>query len=463
MVFLNLPTRNECQAPTFDDSRPEELERYFSDLEILFDRHAITDHQERKRAAVQYLKIHTESLWKTEDSYSDQTKTYADFKADIYKLYPEASRDWTYTIRNLDLLTEHYARTGILSAADLGNYYRRFLLISRYLISKGRIAVQDQSRSFLRGLQPTLLAQVQARLQLKFMDHFHDDPYELSAIYEAIIYVLMWTVATPSAQPPPAPEPFTSSSPSDPISARLDVLASEVTSITAMVQSAFPVQQAGNQPKSASTAASGINASNSSCGRTGTFVPECDTVSDFIKAGKYKKNEEGKIVLPTGAMVPRSNTGAFRTDRVDEKHRQEPRAAGNRTDAPPNSGSNDIPKRCGEPDQEVHLGPASALSTPSNGAPLSNTQKRPHEPERLNVRKYSKRSGSARTEEGCAPGYRTKRVRQRAGSRPRYGQSHHSGNTGPSGPFRAPHHPLDTPAIRAQVTETTVNNESLEG
>jgi hypothetical protein len=155
-----MPVRGERTAPTFDDKQPEALGRYFADLQVLLDRHQVLTDDDCKNAAVRYLKIRTERLWKTTDAWSDNTKTFDEFKAEVFKLYPGASDDRTYTIQDLDLIVGHSARIGIISAADLGEYYRRFLLISRYLISKNRLSTHEQSRAFFRGLQPTMEAQV---------------------------------------------------------------------------------------------------------------------------------------------------------------------------------------------------------------------------------------------------------------------------------------------------------------
>ena len=68
MPLANMPGRSERAAPSFDDSQPEELERYFADLELLLDRFGITNNQDRKQGSLRYLKIRTESLWKTTEA-----------------------------------------------------------------------------------------------------------------------------------------------------------------------------------------------------------------------------------------------------------------------------------------------------------------------------------------------------------------------------------------------------------
>ena len=129
--------------PTFDETRPEGLQRYFNDLQILLDGKGVTNNKTCKEAAVRYVEVETEELWTTTNAWKDQTKTFAEFKDEIFKLYPGASKDRTYTIQDLDLVTGHYAWTGILTSLHLGEYYRKFLRISRYLIEKGNCQTKN--------------------------------------------------------------------------------------------------------------------------------------------------------------------------------------------------------------------------------------------------------------------------------------------------------------------------------
>jgi hypothetical protein len=335
MALANLPSRNERSAPSFDETQPEELDRYFEELQALFDRYQIGDAADKKIAAVKYLKITTVSLWKTTIAWTDQTKTYEEFVTEIFTLYPGAKGDRTYTLQDMDLTIGQYARAGILTALDLGEYYRRFLLISRYLISKGRLAVQEQSRFFFRGMQGQLEARVRQRLQQKFIDHFPDDPYELADIYDAASYVLMGSASTgtPGVTGAPASSPSTLPSPApDANTVKIEALTAMVASLGEMVKAQMQSQQggqAGARPqRSTGAAATGMSAPNTGacnfCGLPGHFIRECEVVAEYTRTGKCKRSPDGKVVLPSGAMVPRSITGAWLRDRVDEYHRQNP-------------------------------------------------------------------------------------------------------------------------------------------
>ena len=66
MVFADLPARHECTAPSFDKN--------FLDLDTLFDDHTIQAEDEKKRAAVQYIKnVGTKKLWRSNPAYADAT------------------------------------------------------------------------------------------------------------------------------------------------------------------------------------------------------------------------------------------------------------------------------------------------------------------------------------------------------------------------------------------------------
>jgi hypothetical protein len=86
MPYANLPARRKHTAPTIDNSQPEGLERYFSVLESFFTLHDIVNRQERKQAALRYVSVRTESLWKTTEAWTNATKTYKEFKTSLQAL-----------------------------------------------------------------------------------------------------------------------------------------------------------------------------------------------------------------------------------------------------------------------------------------------------------------------------------------------------------------------------------------
>ena len=325
MPLADLPTRREESAPSFLNDQPEELVRYFDDLDILFIRHNVTDQQDCKQAACMYTSIRTEQLWKTTAAWLDQAQTYEDFKTEVLKLYPGMLGSRAHTIQELIWTVERYARIGIESVAMLGEYYCQYLLITRYLIAKGSISTLEQSRGFIQGLQPSLQVRIQEHLQQKFIDHFPDDPYPLSDIFKAAHFVLMGTTSAPLAPHPPLPlhPPAIAAAPTpSPSSIQPDTLNTAITSLAEKLEQALQDQPAGVAATIAST--STPRSICRFCGGAGHFMRTCEVAEDFIQAGKCTRNHDGKIVLPTGALAPHGTPGTVLRDRIEAWHRQNP-------------------------------------------------------------------------------------------------------------------------------------------
>ena len=150
-----MPMCNEHTAPTFDSSKPRELSRYFEDLEQL------------KQQVLCYVNFNTEQIWKTFPEFIDNNKTYNDFKDAVLVHYPDASGDFVYSIRDMDLLIGERQQVGITSTKDLSNYHLQFIAITTWLIRKGQLGDLEQQRAYIQAFQPSLLNVIMNRLQLK--------------------------------------------------------------------------------------------------------------------------------------------------------------------------------------------------------------------------------------------------------------------------------------------------------
>jgi hypothetical protein len=180
----------------FDPKQPRGLRRYFDDLDFTFDRTGVTDVRETKQHTCRYVDVDTSELWETLEAYTDATKMYDQFKDAVYTLYPRSDEERKWSVADMDQLVGERSCLGILSLSDLGEYHRQFLAITTFLISTGRLSEAEQSRTFVRGFPPNLWRTISQRLQLKFPDHFPDDPYPLLGIHQAAHYVLHCTPAT---------------------------------------------------------------------------------------------------------------------------------------------------------------------------------------------------------------------------------------------------------------------------
>ena len=317
-----MPARGDRTAPTFDPHQPRELRRYFADLDFHFVRSAVVDEQEQKKHACRFLDVDTCELWESLTTFTDNAKTFKEFCDEVYGLYPGSEEERKWSVSDMDKLVGETSRIGILSLSELGDYHRRFLAITVFLLSKSRISVAEQGRAFARGFQPELWARISQRLQLKFPDHFPDDPYNLQDIHDAARFVLHGTTAAYSATSTDVSRTAPAAPPANAIKA--EDLATMFERLTDTFVKAIAAQGT-SRPADRPSRQPGQGGDNCMfCGSPEHFMRACPEVTEYIRIGKCKRNIDGKVVLSSGAFVPREITGGNLKDRVDEWHRRNP-------------------------------------------------------------------------------------------------------------------------------------------
>ena len=320
-----MPLRGERGAPTFNSARTRELSRYFDDLEQIFTKVGFVTgqhDQEMKQYVVRYVDYDTEQLWKNFAEYDDNS-TYLAYKKAVLLNYPDASGDFIYSIRDMDVLVGEKQRVGINTLTEMADYHMQFHAITKWLIKKKLLSDLEQQRAYTRALQPVLLNAVMTRLQLKHPDHYPNVPHTIETVYEAARFVLQGSIPggyyAPFASTYNAP-PATNNAPqvkSEP-AIKTEDLGAFLTEFAKIMKDTLSANQ--NQGRS-------YNGPKRCffCGLTHT--EPCKNIDDYIKEGKIKKNQENRIVLPTGLYVPREIQGENLMARVDEWHRRHPNQA----------------------------------------------------------------------------------------------------------------------------------------
>ena len=317
-----MPMRNERTAPTFDTARPRELPRFFEDLEYLMERATIVTHADKKKQVVRYTDFDTEQIWKSLPEFKNAASSYDDFKKAIMVHYPEASGDFMYSLRDMDLLIGERQRIGMTTAKDLSEYHLQFMAITTWLIDKNQLGDLEQQRAYIRAFQTPLLAAVNNRLQLKNPDHYPNIPYKVSEVYEAARFVLQgaptigYTGAIPST-------PATNHSEKSDSTIKIENLAPLMADFAKTIVEALRNNNNGNTTSRSERPYQERPPGCIGCGGDHN-IPDCDTVEEFIKAGKCRRNHENKVVLPNGLFVPRNTPGRYLCDRIEEWHRRNP-------------------------------------------------------------------------------------------------------------------------------------------
>jgi len=122
---------------------------------------------------------------RTAHAFHDTMHLYKDFKVEILVLYPEAIAAYSYTLTEFNKLISDRAHSLIHSESELGGFYHEFLLVSRFLITKGCIGTPEQLHAFSASLEPCLAIAVHNQLEQIFPDHLPEDLYDSDVIYES--------------------------------------------------------------------------------------------------------------------------------------------------------------------------------------------------------------------------------------------------------------------------------------
>ncbi|KAF8194899.1 hypothetical protein K438DRAFT_1761178 [Mycena galopus ATCC 62051] len=306
-----MPARGDRNAPQFDSTKLHELRRYFTDLEFLLTRAAIASDAEKKQHATRFLSVEDQKIWEGLPTFTDQNKMYAEFKSAVLKLYAGNNEEHRFELSDLDSLIGQYSC---------------FLRISTYLMNKNRLSTIEQSRAVLRAMQPSSFKQaIRRRLEIKKPDVHPGDVHALTELYEAAKFILAGTSQT-STHTPFAPTP------TPPASAPAGVPTIEIKSdpgITALLGTMTKLIEglasqkapgSGNTGGEKRTRPDGCNY----CSDSTHFINDCDCVLEDIKEGLVRRNSEGRVVLPSGAFVPKTITGKDLRARVKKWHEQNP-------------------------------------------------------------------------------------------------------------------------------------------
>ena len=268
----------------------------------------------------------------------------------ILKLYPGATEERTFTFADIDRVTSERLQLSIQSKEELAAYHWQFLAITQYLILCNRLLANKQGRAFLQGFRSDVLQRIYQHLQIKFPDHFPNNPYMLAQIMDAASFIFaQQSVSFKPTQPPSATVPVhvpTAVRTAD-LSSMFENLAQTITTSFIAVQQA-PAQSPSQSPTLAqyqmelvaqywntvpSPPRSPSNKCNF-CSEEGHFIAACVLVKQYVEDGMICRNSKGKIVLPHGAYVPGRIPGRWLRERVDEWYRRTFPAMTNPTPAP---------------------------------------------------------------------------------------------------------------------------------
>jgi len=210
--------------------------------------------------------------------------------------------DHKWSMADLDQLLGSTSCMGIMNLDKYAEYYCKFFTITQFLIRKSWLSESEQSRLFQWGFQLSLWAKIEWQLEVKIPNHYPGDPYDFEKIKEAATHVLRgtkmeseeswWKETVIDNIAPPAPAPVIKG---EDLASFLNKFAQ--TLVTAITTKSH---NCANHKHEAGEKCCHF------CGELGHFVSDCLKVVKYIEEGKICKNQEGHIVLSSGAYIPRN-------------------------------------------------------------------------------------------------------------------------------------------------------------
>ena len=309
-----MPSRSHHSAPKFD-SKPASLSPFLDEVEQLAESCGLSSKQTIEWA-VRYAPNDERELWQMQDAVGSED--WEQFKKEIFELYPGSTGERKYSIANLQTLIERQALVNIEDSDDFGTYRRTFLTVATYLKKKSRLTDREISIYFLQGLAPAFREKVQSQLKAENPKHHSDDPYTLSEISTAALFVLSCDHAgTPRREITPGTikrETFDMSKGYENlnINAIADEIAKRISSLERQQTSGGT-----NVPRPRSNYCI-------FCSEQDHYLSNCPSAADYIQKGLCQKNTEGLVVLPNGSRIGRDVPGRNLKDRIDNWHKTKP-------------------------------------------------------------------------------------------------------------------------------------------
>ncbi|KAI0349655.1 hypothetical protein OH77DRAFT_1367483, partial [Trametes cingulata] len=316
----SLPLPGSAAAPSFNPAVPRSIGRFFKDLEYVFSRAKVCDDATRKRAACRYVPLEVEELWNTLPEASPQSPaSFVEFRDAVFALYPEYSCGRMFSLSDLEQLVDAWRSRPFTSLLEYGEFYRTFFGMSSHLRSTGHLGEAEQSRLFLRALEPELRSKIDFRRQILFPSLHLDAFIPLSKLHDMVVFVLPSLLPRSSSSRLPSQRVEASgrtSSSFEELSPAGRMPSSAVTAVSQSLSSAPRTRS----PPSASVEV--VAPECHYCGASSCFIRRCPVVEVDIAAGRCKRNQDGQVVLPTGRFVPRALPGRTMRERVLEWHRR---------------------------------------------------------------------------------------------------------------------------------------------
>jgi hypothetical protein len=335
----HVPLTNSRDAPRFGKS-PTEFESYFEDVEEIGKRANLTT-KETIKWAIRYAGNVGEG-WKNVPCLRDPDNLpdFATFVKEVKSFYPEIDDKHRYTINDVERLVNNTRKHDDMTKEELGEYYRKFLTMTQYLIGLSRLSERERNKYYLNGFPVSIAEKIALRLTVKKPDVIPEEGYDFTDVHDCALFILSSNglpfnnVQTPGIiKRSPSNQPPVKSNEESKIDRLYDVMMAMLQSNNGPSSSYQPPRQPpphsnnvplstpggvqNGPPRNASRPLDPMPDKCAFCGRLDHFIKKCVERENYHQAGKIDYNSQGRVVLPSGQYIPRHISGITLKERVD--------------------------------------------------------------------------------------------------------------------------------------------------
>lgn len=160
-----MPALREKGAPPKFTGSHEEVKRFIRRFKNLCDAYNLTDQADICERILDYCSNKVVRLVEALPSYT--AKDWTLLEADILRYFDADLRETRYIIRDLTLLTKEWKHRPILNLTEWKKYERKFITVAGWLLTKGKITVDEQNAYFWHGIHKKLKGRIESRLFAK--------------------------------------------------------------------------------------------------------------------------------------------------------------------------------------------------------------------------------------------------------------------------------------------------------
>jgi hypothetical protein len=175
-----MPFHQSTRTPYFSGNVEDSLEDFLRDFEELANSCQLTGPQKVEKI-LRYIPSSQRNHWKSFDGYD--TRDWDEFRRSLEEIYDPVSTASLYSQQKLYDFVKYSARTRATGQSDVIQYYRRFMMLSKPLITSDRLTREERNRAFWLGFHPEDRNEMHPRLIAQHPRQPTGKPFNIQDVY----------------------------------------------------------------------------------------------------------------------------------------------------------------------------------------------------------------------------------------------------------------------------------------